>query len=608
MKTWSLKANKSHQQWNNCFQVASLTPLTASLSNITIASTFTVRENKTGKTYFISVSMAPNSRASKKAKSSLRKTGLKVKKNGTAQQTSKSLISEFLRILYEDLANSAGTRPVMHLTEIQSLLRLARTTRLLRPLPRTRRTRYYNELQALKPTDAALGKVVADAVQDVQKTSDVLATRLDECVVALGYPVLCICLHSAVFRTALNANDGSKRLNWQQILVEIAKRASSLELFAKTRSLNYGRCISATDLHFAALLTHANKALSIVNVDNTPAVSVGIQPREKVERHRIDDSVLNPHLWVLPLDENASATCPQLSCKNNKKLRTDYPSSNTDQIFSRPYEDIRGNVVLKSYEWPRKDYWPEPHPCYAGLGEWPCFGCKEIRDLVSRAKRSERAEPHLRCDCSLEDLGSYKCTPLVELYFKALTGVSVRALQNISKGIILDPYIGEIMPAHKKGNKAVVPCRYGGDSGAAYRLKVGVCGRHAKIRSRKAARPSISTSPSSSPSPSPPRKKTKKGRSDEDTVHAEDIAELEANEYTEFVIDSAFRANWTRYINHNCDPNTKFVWMNVGMRSVIVVQALRDIQFSEKIIAYYSDDYFTGQNFACKCGIKTCLN
>ena len=81
---------------------------------------------------------------------------------------------------------------------------------------------------------------------------------------------------------------------------------------------------------------------------------------------------------------------------------------------------------------------------------------------------------------------------------------------------------------------------------------------------------------------------------------------LEADEFTHFYIDPAVSGNWTRYINHSCDPNTIYAQVNVGQRLLIIVQAIRPIRFGDPITASYGREYFKGRLFACACGAAKC--
>ena len=51
--------------------------------------------------------------------------------------------------------------------------------------------------------------------------------------------------------------------------------------------------------------------------------------------------------------------------------------------------------------------------------------------------------------------------PLVELFDTGRVGTGVCALEPIEALQVLDPYLGEIYPLHKKDRSVVVPGRYG---------------------------------------------------------------------------------------------------------------------------------------------------
>ena len=64
--------------------------------------------------------------------------------------------------------------------------------------------------------------------------------------------------------------------------------------------------------------------------------------------------------------------------------------------------------------------------------------------------------------------------------------------------------------------------------------------------------------------------------------------------------------NWTRFINHSCNPSTRFLCQTVGRHSVMVIYAERDISAFEEITVDYGSGYLEGLD--CKCGSRECVS
>ncbi|KAK2754420.1 hypothetical protein FQN54_007064 [Arachnomyces sp. PD_36] len=62
--------------------------------------------------------------------------------------------------------------------------------------------------------------------------------------------------------------------------------------------------------------------------------------------------------------------------------------------------------------------------------------------------------------------------------------------------------------------------------------------------------------------------------------------------------------NWTRFINHSCEPSTNFVKITVGKHTGMMVRATRDIAAFEEITVDYGSGYM--ENVRCKCGTQQC--
>ena len=151
-------------------------------------------------------------------------------------------------------------------------------------------------------------------------------------------------------------------------------------------------------------------------------------------------------------------------------------------------------------------------------------------------------DSHIPCGCSF--LTSLDIWhPLVELRDYGRRGVGIRALQRIPKRSILDEYVGEIFPAD-----------YAHDP--VYGLDVNLPGYR----------------------------------------NEEVVATISAKQY----------GNWTRFINHSCNPSTKFRTVTQGGWHRTVVQTVRDIEMFEELTVDYGDGYWRDRE--CECGAENCVS
>ncbi|KAL1860099.1 hypothetical protein Plec18167_004204 [Paecilomyces lecythidis] len=74
----------------------------------------------------------------------------------------------------------------------------------------------------------------------------------------------------------------------------------------------------------------------------------------------------------------------------------------------------------------------------------------------------------------------------------------------------------------------------------------------------------------------------------------------------EAIISSKQYGNWTRFINHSCDPCTMFRRRTVGDRIYTTIEAVRDISIFEEITVDYGKGYFTANKMLCLCRTAAC--
>jgi SET domain len=243
-------------------------------------------------------------------------------------------------------------------------------------------------------------------------------------------------------------------------------------------------------------------------------------------------------------------------------------------------QNVDAAIDLNFYDWKRRNEWPQDSADaqFCGGNNDPCKICGQTQELRKTCQGSNPQSVARTCDHNddevKQDLGFTKAT-LVELV-TTRCGTGVRALDDIPQGAYLAEYIGEIYP-NILGNDA--DHRYGGEEGMSYRYKRAFNVRRERIGKKVGNK----------------IKYTKYTLDDDDDDEDEN-----------YWIDAAVFGNWTRYVNHSCEPNTSFEEVCIGQRHLTVVQASRDICFGEELTIWYSGTFFDDKSFRCKCGTATC--
>jgi hypothetical protein len=90
----------------------------------------------------------------------------------------------------------------------------------------------------------------------------------------------------------------------------------------------------------------------------------------------------------------------------------------------------------------------------------------------------------------------------------------------------------------------------------------------------------------------------------DDEVEVEEIPEGAATVF----IDGEKWGNWTRFINHSCEPHAVFRIRRVGDMRIMTVEAIRDISAGEELTVDYGDEYYGLKTLkVCCCGTKNCV-
>lgn len=74
------------------------------------------------------------------------------------------------------------------------------------------------------------------------------------------------------------------------------------------------------------------------------------------------------------------------------------------------------------------------------------------------------------------------------------------------------------------------------------------------------------------------------------------------------IISSRDAGNRNRLINHSCNASARFKPLTIGQRTVMIVQAIRDIPAFEEITVNYGRDYWMSRWKTCQCGEPNCFS
>ena len=495
----------------------------------------------------------------------------------------------FLAELYYEI-NDAATDDLdlSIINEIHRLMRLAGIRRLIGTCQPAGQTAMLNCIFSFY-TDNPDSPFAGTLHDDLDGANDAAVGRMLQLLEATSFHVLSVCAHSLAFRTALTSPDIPHRhVRWIDRLESISQSASSLELFAKTRGLDFVTPITIHDDYFGDFYRQCLGPR--VSADSLLSLSyhgIEIQKQDLEEKHALDLSLLDPHKWKLTADGSPAKQC-MVTYVVTADVANDFPELHVGMSVTTPPILIEDSEIVPGSVFNGAGDWPEYDPRFSGFGgvKNKCYlnSCqKRALKKIGRRSQGVSVEYERRCTHTFEDLQrehAEAITPLIELMEYPRIGVGVRALQPIKKGTIIGNYVGELYP---------VPSmyRYEGFEGKAYNFRLAIQDPHPK--------PKAPSKPQSSSYNTGKKRKRADPEPDMDDVDRW------------YCLDAAVKGSWTRYINHSCDNNTAYHYLNVGQRTLILVAALRDIDFGEQITVHYGDDYFQHMPLACKCGAQECL-
>ncbi|KAI9755325.1 MAG: phospholipid scramblase 1 [Chaenotheca gracillima] len=328
------------------------------------------------------------------------------------------------------------------------------------------------EMETMLDEPDTLGRVANLADRKARQ-----CVRVGRFAVKKQWTLFCILLHSAEFRRATECLSDR---TWTQLEATIQKEARSIEMFAKTRKLDWSAVLR---------WPHGDGHDAFLNeLENEQGLDLA--------------DAAHPHQWFLPI-----VGSPQRTMYQNKL-----------QVVIDQSHWCRQKFRRKPRHWPEDAPWPSD-PTIATSTSAPCYICKEE-------------------NCSSCELSNVR-VPLIELVEYPGRGRGVRSLQYIPADEIIAEYVGEIIPFDAKRDP-VYPLLLMNDDRQAMAL-----------------------------------------------------------------INPACRGNWTRYMNHSCEPKAKFQDVILGNRRKTLVITKEPIYFGEEITVDYGCDYWGG-DAVCQCGEDTC--
>ena len=408
----------------------------------------------------------------------------------------------------------------------------------------------------------------SSVLSEIRQTQNIALRRnLVEFADRFDSMLLAICAHSVNFRRFMT-DDSIKTSLRDAVDRLLDQNTASLKLFARSRGLSWER-----------LLSYHNKLFTKVAVLlNSPNGGVAVYTAEGLTHlQRQDDRRTNPettirlpasygdgagkHPHELALAADNSVTVPALQPRGE--------SSNAPPILEK--KNISESRVLpgEEYDEQRQDEWPIPDPKWRTCKEAACRVCgNRPRDDAQAAW-----QPSI-CQCTIQDLKNHLMSQepslftgeSVELVKADPFGIGVQALQRFRAGNLLAKAVGEIYPPEDSPeyDEYVDAGRYTTEQ--------------ISVKKWRGYRQQIG-----------------RGLRLDDT-----------NAVCQ--IDAAVFGNWTRYLNHSCNANTRLQQFSVGRRVLMCVRVEDDkkIGFGDVLTVNYGRQYFVGKKIACRCGEDSC--
>ncbi|KAF7717805.1 SET domain-containing protein [Penicillium ucsense] len=369
-----------------------------------------------------------------------------------------------------------------------------------------------------------------------------------------GWPLFAMCALSEAFRAACLIPE---IMVWDEVRKLISTNKRSIEVYVRSRNLDWQ----------SPLLNYGHLGL--------PGLTSPVQPEMDLGKEHVhhlvqtsDGHLKRPvHMGKAQTNINITIFKPAQSAQKTRTTRMTRTSQKIQTTLTpQTTQETRKTQTSQMAQKARN---PQRHP-YTYLPKWgPCMKCLCKRKCpchnVGGLPDCLKCQCPQACTCKKpKRLICYRCGStdsctcragsmagdLIELVEYPIKGTGVRALANFLAGTIMGEYVGEAIPLRRKCNDNIYALSQTGVYGMEQMDQVDI--KHIGITS------------------------------------------------------SAHLGNWTRYINHHCEPNCTFVSVLVGDRITTVVQAVRDIAIFEEITLHYGEQYWNSRH--CLCGSSKCCN
>ena len=394
--------------------------------------------------------------------------------------------------------------------------------------------------------------------------------RFSDFVDRFGFVLLSVCAHSKSFRILLDTDPlslGSQTL-WQDLRNLIESHAYSIELYARTRGLDWNPPLteSSRDGSYAWDQLICQSLYDVLDQHShlRETEVLGVSDTEYNIRHELPDSVGHHHEWVVA-SGSSTAYNPTMTYRTGK--------GKTCRLVIERQVNIDASIILDDsdqFKWQNRPAWPTDDPRYRGPVSAPCEVC--LDDSGKETVAPQRCDHTLAQMCRLHHSKTEKSSSRVELLQYPGKGVGVRALKAFRDREILAEYVGEIYPEHviREGRKVSVEL-YPHPNGLSYRYEQPL---------EDLAVDDDQENKKKTPSPN--------------------------RQCRTMIIDPSIRGNWPRYMNHSCRPATLFEYRFVGDKQLTLIVADRNIHFDEEITVDYGLDYWQAADYGCACGEDQC--
>ena len=396
--------------------------------------------------------------------------------------------------------------------------------------------------------------------------------RLSDFVDRFGFLLLSVCAHSKSFRVLIDTDSlgpGSRTL-WQDLCNLIESHAYSIELYARTRGLDWNTPLTEGSREGSNAWDHlvCQSLYGVLDQHShfRETEVLGISDMQYSIRHELPDSIGHYHEWVV-------ASAPRRAYNPTMTYRTG--KGKTSRLVTERQVNIDASIILDDsdqFKWQNRSAWPIDDPRYRGPVSAPCEVCPD--DSGKGATAPQRCDHTLAQLCRLHHSKIEKSASRVELLQYPGKGVGVRALKAFRDREILAEYIGEIYPGHDiRGGRKVSVELYPHPNGFSYRYEqpledLAVNDDQENKKKKK--------------TPSPNR------------------------QCRTMIIDPSIRGNWPRYMSHSCRPATLFEYRFVGDKQLTLIVADRNIQFDEELTVDYGLDYWQAAEYGCACEEDRC--